>query len=114
MVDVRKVFEEDVPAALAAHPELSDQVNGVLQVDISGDGGGAWTIALLRGQAPRVLPGTHPSPTCRIRIEGGDFVELMDGRQRWTDAFVHGRIAVEGDIVTALKLRNLLASFAGP
>ena len=111
MDDVRRVFEEDVPAALAAHPELSDQVDAVLQVEVTGDGGGAWAIDLRRDHVPRVLPGAYPDPACRIAIARDDFAALMDGRQRWTDAFVQGRIRFDGDLVTALKLRKLFAAY---
>ena len=113
MTDPRRVFEEMVPAQLAAHPELDDQVDAVLQVDIAGPDGGSWSIDLRRDHAPaRVDPGPHPEAKVRIEITAADFRDLMAGRRRWTDAFVEGRIRFDGDLVTALKLRKLLAAYA--
>ena len=109
MTAARTVFEQAVPALLAARPELADRVDAVLQVEIAGEGGGVWAIDLTRGAPPSVRPGTDPAARCRIRIGSEDFAELLDGRQRWTDAFVRGKIAIEGDLVLALKLRKLFA-----
>ena len=109
MTDPRTVFDEAVPAQLAAHPELAERVDAVLQVDIDGTAGGTWSFDLRRDHAPpTVAPGPHPEAKVRVRIDAADFRDLMDGRQRWTDAFVRGKIRFEGDLVVALKLRNLL------
>ena len=113
MTDARTVFEQELSAVLAARPELADRVDAVLQVEIAGEGGGVWAIDLTRANAPpTVRPGEDPAARCRIRIGGEDFAELLDGRQRWTDAFVRGKIAIAGDLVLALKLRKLFADFA--
>lgn len=110
MTDTRNVFEHTVPATLAAHPELAERVDAVLQVEIAGEGGGVWTIDLRRRDAPpTVRPGLDPTARCRIRIASEDFADLMAGGQRWTDAFVRGKIAIAGDLVLALKLRALFA-----
>ena len=111
MTDPRSVFEEMVPARLAAHPELADQLDAVLQVDIAGPEGGSWSIDLRRDHAPaRVDPGPHSEARVRIEITAADFRNLLAGRRRWTDAFVQGGIRFDGDLVTALKLRKLLAT----
>lgn len=113
-MDIRGVFEQQIPAQLARHPDLPEQVDAVLQVEIDGDGGGVWVIDLTRANGPpRVVSGPHPAPKVRVRIEESDFVDLMCGRQRWTDAFVQGKIDFRGDLVTALKLRKLFATHTG-
>lgn len=112
MTDPRTVFAETVPERLAAHPELAAQVDAVLRVDVDGPDGGVWTIDLRRDHAPgTVVPGPHPAAKVRVRIVDADFRDLMAGRQRWTDAFVRGKIRIEGDLVLALKLRTLLATY---
>ena len=113
MIDVRGVFERQVAEQLAGHPDLADHVDAVLQIDIAGPTGGVWTIDLTRGAtAPRLRAGAHERPKVRIRIAEADFADLMAGRQRWTDAFVQGRIDVKGDLVTAVKLRKLFARYS--
>ena len=113
MTDARTVFEQELPTALAARPDLADRVDAVLQVEIAGEGGGVWTIDLTRDSAlPFVRPGEDPAARCRIRIGSEDFAELLDGRQCWTDAFVRGKIGIAGDLVLALKLRKLFADLA--
>jgi hypothetical protein len=111
MTDVRAVFEEQVAAELARRPELAAQVDAVLQVEIAGAGGGIWAIDLTRAHAPpSVVAGAHVGPAVRITIAHDDFVDLVTGNQRWTDAYVRGKIDVRGNLVTALKLRTLFAA----
>ena len=113
MADVRAVFEEQVAAELARRPELATEVDAVLQVEIAGAGGGIWTIDLTRAHAPpSVVVGAHADPAVRIAIAHDDFVDLVTGNQRWTDAYVRGKIDVRGNLVTALKLRKLFATAA--
>ena len=112
--DVRTLFEEDLPRRLADFPELPERVDAVLQVEIAGEGGGTWANDLKRdGGQQRVQLGADPTAACRIRIAAGDFADLLAGRQRWTDAFVQGRIALDGDLLLALKLRKLFAELSG-
>ena len=114
MIDVRAVFEQDVAAELARRPKLAAEVDAVLQVEIAGEGGGTWTLDLTRAHAPpAVVAGPHPDAAVRITIAHDDFVALMTGRQRWTDAFVQGKFDVQGNLVTALKLRKLFAAYGG-
>lgn len=109
MTDPHTVFGQAVPAQLAAHPDLAERVDAVLQVDIDGPDGGIWSIDLRRDHAPpTVAPGPHPAAKVRVRLAAADFRDLMAGRQRWTDAFVRGKVRFDGDLVVALKLRNLL------
>jgi SCP-2 sterol transfer family len=113
MIDVRSVFERRVAEQLAAHPELAERVDAVLQVEIDGPTGGAWTIDLTRKNAPpRLTPGKSDHAKVRIAIAESDFADLIAGRQRWTDAFVKGKIDVEGNLVTAIKLRTLFAQLS--
>jgi hypothetical protein len=114
MIDVRAVFEEEIAEKLARHPELAEQVNAVIQVEILGEGGGVWTIDLTKQNAPpKVIPGEHPKPKARVRVAHDDFVALMAGQERWTDAFVRGKIEYKGDFMFALKMRKLFASLTG-
>jgi hypothetical protein len=110
-VDIRAVFEEEAPRQLARHPELAEQVDALLEVEIAGEGGGVWAVDLRRDHAPpRVSAGPQADPTVRLRIARDDFAERLAGRQRRTDAFVQGKIAIGGDLVTAIKLRKLFAA----
>lgn len=113
MTDVRTVFEEDLATQLAQHPELAKEVDAVLQIEITGEGGGTWTIDLSKEHAPpKVIPGEHSKPKVRFRIAHDDFIDLMSGKQRWTDAFVRGKIDVKGNLLTAMKLRKLFAAYS--
>jgi SCP-2 sterol transfer family len=113
MTEARAVFEERVPELLAARPDLAERVDALLEVEVTGEGGGLWAIDLRRGTPSAVRPGGDPAAACRIRLGHADFADLLAGRRRWTDAFVGGRIAIEGDLVTALKLRRLFAGETG-
>jgi hypothetical protein len=111
-MDIPTFFENEVPHLLAARPEVAEQVNALLLVEIAGQNGGTWSIDLRQGSRPSVAPGEHPDAKVRIRIPAVDFAELMDGRQRWTDAFVRGTVDIQGDLITAIKLRRLFVATA--
>jgi putative sterol carrier protein len=109
----RTLSAEELPRRLADHPELPERVDAVHQIEIASEGGGTWAIDLTRDGGPeRVRQGPDPA-ACRVRIAAGDFADLLAGRQRWTDAFVQGRISLDGDLLLALKLRELFAELSG-
>ena len=44
--DAKELFDEQIPAALKAHPDKAKAVGAIYCFKISGDGGGDWTVDL--------------------------------------------------------------------
>jgi ubiquinone biosynthesis protein UbiJ len=102
--DARAVFEELLPARLAAAGRvLPDGVGVHFHVE----GGGDW---LVRGAGGRVLVGAplnRPSD-CRVSCSAGLLLDLVAGVLDPRQAFRAGRLRVQGDVGLALRLAELL------
>jgi hypothetical protein len=95
-----------VTQRVAADPTLVQRVNAVYQFNVHGDDGGAWVVDLKNG-AGKVWPGQYEAADCVISINQDDFVALASGRINPLNAFMQGRIRVQGDIMMATRLQNL-------
>jgi F420-dependent oxidoreductase-like protein len=95
-----------VTQRVAADPTLVQRVNAVYQFNVHGDDGGAWVVDLKNG-AGEVWSGQHEAADCIISMNQDDFVALASGRINPINAFMQGRIRVQGDIMMATRLQSL-------
>jgi F420-dependent oxidoreductase-like protein len=95
-----------VTQRVAADPTLVQRVNAVYQFNVHGNEGGAWVVDLKHG-AGEVWPGEHEAADCVISMNQDDFVALASGRINPINAFMQGRIRVQGDIMMATRLQSL-------
>ena len=87
-------------------PEKAEGIDVVVQVKITGLKGGDWT-AEIKGKRMNVTKGVHPSPNLYVEITDSDFIDLVNEKLSAQKAFFTGRIKFKGDIVLALKLRDI-------
>lgn len=85
--------------------EASDE-NAVFQFDISGDGGGQWSVIVDQGRC-EVVRGPHSSPTVTFTMATEDHVALANGALNPQMAFVMGKIKVSGDLSAAMRFGQL-------
>lgn len=78
----------------------------VFQYCILGDGGGDWSADIKNG-ACAVVPGVHASPTCTLKIQAGDFLDLMNGKVNAMKAYTSGKLKIEGDIMKSQLLEKI-------
>ena len=95
-----------VTQRVAADPTLVQRVNAVYQFNVHGDDGGTWVVDLKNG-AGEVWSGQHESADCIISMNQDDFLALASGRINPLNAFMQGRIRVQGDIMMATRLQSL-------
>lgn len=95
-----------VTQRVAADPTLVQRVNAVYQFNVHGDDGGTWVVDLKNG-AGEVWSGVHESADCIISMNQDDFLALATGRINPINAFMQGRIRVQGDIMMATRLQSL-------
>ncbi|PKN69242.1 MAG: hypothetical protein CVU54_10880 [Deltaproteobacteria bacterium HGW-Deltaproteobacteria-12] len=100
---VKDVFER-MPGAFQAGGAGGAAV--VFQYCISGDGGGDWS-ADIKGGACTVASGIHGSPTCTLKINAGDFLDLMNGKVNAMKAYTSGKLKIEGDIMKSQLLEKI-------
>jgi F420-dependent oxidoreductase-like protein len=95
-----------VTQRVSADPTLVQRVNAVYQFNVLGEDGGAWVVDLKNG-AGDVWAGHHDSADCVISMNREDFLALATGRINPLNAFMQGRIRVQGDIMMATRLQSL-------
>jgi putative sterol carrier protein len=76
--------------------------------DVSGEGGGQWTIAIEGGQAA-FREGAPVSPDVTITASSEHLHAMMEGKLNPVTAQLQGKIRFKGNTPLLLKLRQLLA-----
>src|SRR3974390_702511 len=65
-VDIKKLFNQDLPAALAKNSEEAKAIGATYQLNVTGPSGGEWQIDV-SATGPSCKPGTGPAD-CTITI----------------------------------------------
>jgi len=105
--DVKGIFNQ-MPAAFL--PEKAAGINKTIQINLDGDGGGQWAIKIAGGTIS-VNEGQADAPDLTLKMDAGDYVDLVHGRANPMSLFMAGKVKVEGDVSLAMKFQEL---FAGP
>ncbi len=105
---VRDVFERHMPERLRARPDVTAKINAVYQFNISGPGGGAWTVDCT-APGGLVSAGTAAAARCTVAMSDADFLALVNGKLSAQMAFMVGKIRIQGDFGLAMKLQQILA-----
>lgn len=105
-VDIKKLFNEDLPAALAKNAEDAKTIGAKYQMNITGEG--EWTIDVT-SNGPSCKPGKEAAD-CTITIASDDFQKLIENPQaNGMQLFFAGKLKVEGNQMLAMKLQKLFA-----
>lgn len=94
---------------ILAHDTSNLDGHLAVQVDIIGEGEGAFYIELLEGKV-YVEPYEYHDRDCKLILSGEDFIAICDGSLDGVRAFTNGKMKVEGDIDKALKLSEIMKS----
>jgi len=104
-VDIRKLFDQDLPAAMAANPDRARAVGAKYQFNVPGEG--AWFIDA-SSTGPSCASGTHPAD-CTLTLSAEDFQKLVENPQANGTQFIYaGKIKVSGNPQLAIKFSQLL------
>ncbi|RMF01309.1 MAG: sterol-binding protein [Chloroflexi bacterium] len=101
--ELTKIFEK-MPQALV--PEAAAGMDAVIQLNLSGDGGGDWSLTIADG-AVDIKEEQADSPDLTLGMEAADYVALTKGEANATTLFMTGRIQVGGNIMLAMKFQEL-------
>ena len=101
--DLKEVLDK-MPDALV--PEKAAGMNAVVQLNLSGEGGGDWYMTIANGQVV-IDEGQAPSPDVSLAMEANDYVNITKGDGNPMTLFMTGRIKVQGNISIAMKFQDL-------
>jgi putative sterol carrier protein len=108
-VDIQKLFNQELPAALAKNPDQAKQIGAKYQINISGDGGGEWYIDV-SDSGPKAEAGNPGTADCTISMTSEDFQKLHENPQaNGMQLFFSGKLKVAGNQMLAMKLQKLFA-----
>jgi len=107
-VDIRKLFNEELPAAIAKNPDKAKEIGHVFQMNITGETGGEWAIDTTAATGPSAKPGKAPNAECTITMTDADFQKLVENPQaNGMQLFFAGKLKVQGNQMLAMKLQKL-------
>ena len=107
VASVKELFETVMPAKLKNKPDVVTKINSTYQFNISGPGGGSWTIDCTQPGGV-VTAGTSPTAKCTVVCTDTDFLSIVNGKLNPTMAFMSGKLKVQGDMGLAMKLQQIL------
>lgn len=106
-VDIQKLFNEELPAAIAKNPDAARQIGAKYQLNISG--AGEWFIDV-SDTGPKAEQGNPGGADCTITIAAEDFQKLVENPQaNGMQLFFAGKLKVTGNQMLAMKLQKLFS-----
>ena len=106
---VAKIIEGDFADRVAAHPEVSEAVNGLIHLDIEGRGGGKWTVDLSKAPGS-ISRGFSGSPRMTVSASAEDFIALVEREKDAQSAVLSGELRLEPmDLSVASELGRLFS-----
>ena len=106
-VDIKKLFNEDLPAALGRNAEDARTIAAKYQMNITGEG--EWYIDV-SSTGPICKSGTDAAADCTITIAAEDFQKLVENPQaNGMQLFFAGKLKVTGNQMLAMKLQKLFS-----
>jgi len=104
MSAVKAVFDE-IDARLKEDPAKSKAIDGTFRFIVTGSGAGGY---LVDTRAVEVRPGDEAGEVT-ITVDGDDLVAIKEGSLDAMQAFMIGKVQVDGDFGLAMKLQQILS-----
>lgn len=86
-------------------------VNATYVYDLTGDGGGTWTVTIEDG-AMSVADGGLEKPKVTYTMNADDYVKMANGDLDGTRAFMTRKLKVKGSVPMAQKMKKFLPPLA--
>jgi hypothetical protein len=104
---VSEIFERHMPDRLRSKPDVVAKINAVYQFNISGPGGGSWSVDCT-APGGAIAPGTSAEARCTVAMTDADFINVVNGKLNPQMAFMSGKLKIQGDMGLAMKLQQIL------
>lgn len=102
--DLAAVFDK---MASRFDPKKVEGINATIQFDLTGDAGGQFWLRIAEGQL-ETGGGAVESPKMTLKASADDFYSMMTGGLNPMQAFMTGKVKIQGDTSLAMKLMPLI------
>lgn len=102
-MDIQQIFE-NLPKNIDMS-KLGD-FKGTIVFSLTGEGGGDWQVNI---EDSTVTTGqvTNEKPTAKVTMDADDYKDMMSGKLNPVQAFMGGKVRVEGDLNAVMKLQSM-------
>ena len=104
---IKDVFERHIPERLQNKPDVVSKINAIYQFNISGPGGGQWSVDCTR-PGGAIASGQDTAAKCTVNATDADFLNIVNGKLNPQMAFMSGKLKIQGDMGLAMKLQQIL------
>lgn len=87
-------------------PDKAQGTSAVIQFSLSGENGGEFWIDIRDG-AVSTGEGTHENPNMTLKADADDWVKVSTGEINAMQAFMTGKIKIQGDMSLAMKMQSM-------
>ncbi len=103
MATPKDVFAE-IETRIKADPDKTKEIDGVFKFDVTGAAAGVWLVDCREV----AVKGDDGDADVTITVTDEDLVAISDGSLDAMQAFMLGKVQVEGDMGLAMKLQQIL------
>jgi putative sterol carrier protein len=87
-------------------PEKAANIDGTIQLKLTGEGGGDYYLELKNGTF-NPQQGAYPNPNMTITASVDDYIKVSTGKLDGMMAFFQGKLKVQGDVTLAQKMQRI-------
>lgn len=103
-----EIFEK-IAAKASENPSAAYEVDAIFQFDITGDGGGTFVLNMKSDNGGNFLSREpNAAAVATIIVDGNDWASMVSGDLDPMQAFMGGKIKIDGDMTAAMKLPGLM------
>jgi len=106
-MDTPQAVFNDMASTLAANPDRTEGLTATYQYNVEGEHGGWWTLIIDDGTS-ELRNGKAENPDVKISIDETDLLAMANGEFSGTEAFMTGKLRVEGNPVLGMQLGRIL------
>jgi putative sterol carrier protein len=103
----KEIIEVKIAKRLKENPDKAKSIGTAVAILLTGGGGGRWVIDCAKEPAQVRMDADSPVTTT-ISLAAADLEKMVSGELSPQTAFMTGKVKVEGNLGTAIKLGQLL------
>lgn len=103
-MSVENVFKE-IDERLKADPAKAKEIDGSFRFNVTDTGAGTWIVDTRAAE----VRSAEEDADVTITVTGDDLIAIQDGSLNAMQAFMMGKVQVDGDMGLAMRLQEILS-----